>query len=80
MVATQQINLYLPELRPNREWLTAARLVTSVAAVIVVMTLISSWNYWERSSLQQELAVAQTDLAAQTARTEQIERDAASRQ
>ncbi len=79
MVATQQINLYLPELRPNREWLTAARLVTSVAAVIVVMMLISSWNYWQRSSLQQELAAAQTDLAAQTARTEQIERDAASR-
>ena len=79
MVATQQINLYLPELRPNREWLTAGRLVRTAAAALVVMILLSSWNYWQRSSLQQQLVAAQTDLAAQTARTEQIERDAASR-
>lgn len=79
MVAAQQINLYLPELRPNREWLTATRLVKTVAAAVVVMILLSSWNYWQRSALQQELVAMQAELAAQTARTEQIERDAASR-
>lgn len=79
MVFAQQINLYLPELRPNREWMTAARLVKAVAIAIVVMILLSSWNYWQRSNLQAELAVVQGELTAQTERTEQIERDAASR-
>lgn len=79
MVAAQQINLYLPELRPNREWLTSARLVRTVAVTVVVMILLSGWNYWQRSGLQQTLASVQAELAAQTERTEQIERDAASR-
>lgn len=79
MVAVQQVNLYVPELRPNREMVTAARLVQTVVAVLLVMVLISSWNYWQRSVLRAELAVAQTELAAQTQRTEQIERDAAGR-
>lgn len=79
MVFTQQVNLYLPELRPNREWMTAARLVRTVLSVVAIMILFSSWNYWQRANLQAELSVVETELAVQTQRTEQIERDAASR-
>ena len=79
MVVAQQINLYLPELRPNRELVTAVRLVRATAVVVGVMLLLSAFNYWQRSGLQQELAVVQAELAAQTERTEQIERDAAGR-
>lgn len=79
MLIAQQINLYLPELRPNREVLTAARLARTVAAVVVVMMLLSALSYWQRSGLQEELAVVQAEVSAQTERTEQIERDAASR-
>ncbi|MEX0740076.1 MAG: hypothetical protein WD071_12105 [Pseudohongiella sp.] len=79
MMATQQVNLFLPELRPNREWLTAIRLGKTVAVVLLLMVLLSAWNYWQRSVLRAEMAVAEAELSAQTQRTEQIERDAASR-
>lgn len=79
MLVVQQINLYLPELRPNRDWLTAPRLAKTTIVVLLLMALLSGWNYWQQAALQEELALAQAELDTLTQRTQQIERDAASR-
>jgi len=75
----QQVNLYLPELRPRREWLTASRLLLALAGLALVMLLTGALNSWQRSNLQDQVASVQTALQAQTELTEQLERDVASR-
>ncbi|HDZ09335.1 PilN domain-containing protein [Pseudohongiella sp.] len=78
-VATQQINLLLPELRPKRDWLTASRLVVALMAVIGVLVLISTWHGWQAGRLDAELVAARQALQQQSERTEALERDVASR-
>lgn len=75
----QQINLYLPELRPRHDWLTGLRLLQVCALLLILMILYAAWNTWQRSSLRDELALAQAQLLEQTQRTEQLERDVAGR-
>lgn len=77
--AIQQVNLYLPELRPRRDLVTAVRLVQVLAVMLGVMMLLSVFNSWQRASLRSDLADVQQALAVQTARTEQVEQDVASR-
>lgn len=76
---SQQINLYLPELRPRRDLVTAVRLLQVVAVVIGVMLLISVFSAWQRASVRSDLADMQALVAAQQTRTEQVERDVAAR-
>jgi Tfp pilus assembly protein PilE len=78
-VSVQQVNLYLPELRPRREWLTASNLLVLLAVLALVMLLAGVFSSWQRSNLQNELAAAQAALQEQSAITEQLERDVASR-
>jgi UTP:GlnB (protein PII) uridylyltransferase len=78
-VASQQINLLLPELRPHRDWLTASRLVVGLVAVVGVLVIAGLWNSWQASRLEDDLQVAQQTLAEQSARTEALERDVAGR-
>ncbi|MDO8907104.1 MAG: hypothetical protein Q7W55_01250 [Pseudohongiella sp.] len=75
----QQINLYLPELRPRRDLVTAARFVQVIAVMIAVMMLFGTFNLWQRSAVRSDLAEVQALVAVQTARTEQVERDVAAR-
>lgn len=75
----QQVNLYLPELRPRRDLVTSLRLAQVVAVMIGVMVLMSIFNVWQRASLRSDLSEMQQLLAEQTARTEQVERDVAAR-
>jgi len=77
--AVQQINLYLPEIRPRQDLVTARRTLSTLVVLLVLMGLVSAFGYWQRSSLQSELATLQAHVAEQSARTQQIERDVASR-
>src|SRR5690606_1306246 len=75
----QQVNLYLPELRPRRDVVTAARCVQAVALVLGVMVLTGFFNAWQRAGLRADLAEMQALVAVQQTRTEQVERDVAAR-
>lgn len=75
----QQVNLYLPELRPRRQIISALRLLQVFAVVGILMALQSMWTLWQRSSTSSHLADVRTKLEVQTARTIQIEADVASR-
>lgn len=78
-VASQQINLLLPELRPHRDWLTASRLLVGLVVIIGVLVSAVLWNSWQTGRLEDELQLAQQELAEQSARTEALERDVAGR-
>jgi hypothetical protein len=78
-MASQQINLLMPELRPHRDWLTASRLVIGLAAVIGVLLIAGLWNGWQTGRLENNLELAEQALAEQSARTEALERDVAGR-
>jgi Tfp pilus assembly protein PilE len=75
----QQVNLYLPELRPRRDLVTAARLVLVVAVMLIGMLLLTLFNAVQRASLRSDYASVQAALADQSARTEQVETEVMSR-
>lgn len=75
----QQVNLYLPEFRPRRDWFTGQRLVLLLVVQVLVLGSMAGYDLWRRYTLTQELAVVQQALAAQTSVTEQIESSLASR-
>lgn len=69
----QQVNLYLPELRPRRDLVTALRLV-QIAVVLLVLMLPATLFYTvQRASLRSDLAEVQGLVAEQTERTSRIE-------
>lgn len=78
MVA-QQINLYLPEIRPRRDLVTAARTLSALALTIPIVLLVSAYTYWQLSSMRSRLAEAQALVVVQTSQTEQVERSVAAR-
>ncbi len=75
----QQVNLYLPELRPRRDLVTAARLVQVTAVIVLVMLLTSLINVWIRASLRSDVAELQSMVVAQVNRTDTVEREVAGR-
>jgi len=78
-MASQQINLLLPELRPHRDWLTSSRLAVGLAAICGVLLILGLWNGWQAGRLENNLELAEQALAEQSARTEALERDVAGR-
>lgn len=75
----QQVNLYLPEFRPRRDWLTVPRLMGLLGLLVLVLGSMAGYDLWRRYSLTQELAVVQQALDTQTRVTEEIESSLASR-
>lgn len=75
----QQINLYLPEIRPRKDLVTAVRTLAVLALVVVLMVLVTAVGYWQRASLRSQLTDVQAQVAAQTSRTEELERQVAAR-
>jgi cell division protein FtsB len=78
-VDMQQINLYLPELRPQRQLISALRLLKALALICLLMILQALWTGWQHSTLSADLAVVQDQLNTQAARTQQIEANVATR-
>lgn len=75
----QQINLYLPELRSKKDPLTAKLIAQIVGGVAAVMFLISAYDVLHRVQLNLELSGLNSDLAEERARTEDLNRELASR-
>lgn len=75
----QQINLYLPEFRPSREFIRAIRVLQLAVVVILVMVVMTATNYLKTRNLKADLQLAQTQLSEQVAITSQLQRDLASR-
>ena len=75
----QQINLYLPEIQPRKDLVTAQRTLAAAVVLVVLMALVSGVNAWQHSRTTAELQAVQALVAAQRAQTERIERDVASR-
>jgi hypothetical protein len=77
--AIQQVNLYLPELRARRDWVTAHGSVQGIAVLLAVVLLVSVFNAWQRAVVRSDLAELQALVSTQATRTEQVERDVAAR-
>lgn len=75
----QQINLYVPELRPRRDAFGATRLGQLVLLVVVLAVLLFGWQQWRQGQLAGELATVEALIRDQTQRTEALERELANR-
>lgn len=69
----QQVNLYLPEFRPSRDWLTAANLLIVTAVVCLLLAGVSGYDQWRLGQLQQQQSRLQSQLDQQTRETEALE-------
>ncbi|MDX1588774.1 MAG: PilN domain-containing protein [Oleiphilaceae bacterium] len=69
----QRVNLYTPELRPRREWLTLNQLVLAGALCVLLMGLVSLALRWELGQEQQQLAQLRSEHAALTRVVEEME-------
>jgi len=76
---SQQINLYLPELRPRRDLVTAVRAVQLLSVLFGLALLVSLFQWWQTRSYENRLTEVELALQEQTARTEQLEREVAAR-
>lgn len=75
----QQINLYVPELRPRRDAVTAGRFIWLFMLLVVIAVAFAGWQQWRQSQLSQELARLDEQIRLQTQRTEALEQEAAGR-
>ena len=75
----QQVNLYLPEFRPNREFVSAVRVLQLAALAILVMAVMSTSQFLKTRSLRADIQETQSQLVAQTAITNQLQQDLALR-
>ena len=57
----QQVNLYLPELRRQKDWLDFQGLLKSVAGLAIVLVLVSGFQAWQLYRLDGELQVADAE-------------------
>lgn len=69
----QQINLYLDEFRVVKDPITAELMGKTLAAVLVVMLTIASWDLNEQRLLGNELAALRETLAEETRKTEELD-------
>lgn len=69
----QQVNLYTPELRPRREWLTLNQLVLAGGLALLLMALISGTQRWSLNQEQQQLIEQRSELEALRLRVEEQE-------
>ncbi len=75
----QQVNLYLPEFRPNREFINAARVLQLTGFVVLVMAIMWANNLLKSSTLRSDIQATQSQLTAQTAITSQLQQSLARR-
>ena|SRR5690554_3881445 len=75
----QQINLYVSELRPQREALTAARVLQAAVLLVALLVVLYGWQQWRQAQLEGQLSVVEEQVRVQTQRTEALEREVANR-
>jgi len=72
----QQVNLYLPELRPTREWLTANSLALASGGVVVMFAMIYFMLQMNLNSLQEQVIELETRGVLAQETVEKIKRQA----
>ncbi len=75
----QQVNLYLLEFRPRRDWINSLRLIQICTVALVGMVLLSVFDYWNRAQLNAEMERLQVILVTQTQQTAALERELTTR-
>lgn len=70
----QQINLYLPEFRPNREPLRSIHMLWGALALILLLALYSGYNVVRNQHLTNDLAVEQQALALSQTQLQELAR------
>jgi len=73
----QQINLYLPEFRPQNDWLTGIRVLQVSAALLVIIIATTASNFVQRSGLRAELASVTGELEQLTTSTNALQQEVA---
>lgn len=68
----QQINLYLPEFRVKRDQLTVLLMAQVLGGIVVVMLILSSYDYFQRWQLNGELTELRAVLAEETRKTSEL--------
>lgn len=68
----QQINLYLPEFRPNREPLRSAHMLWGAVAVLVLLILFSVFSNYRNGELRQRIAAQQIAVAETQAKLQSL--------
>ncbi|WP_339075115.1 MSHA biogenesis protein MshI [Teredinibacter turnerae] len=62
-MAIQQINLYLPELRPSRDWLSLNTLLVSVAGTVLLFIISYIYGNWASTRLREQVAVVEQQVS-----------------
>lgn len=69
---TQQINLYLPEFRKEKDLLSFANMVAAVIALVIILALVSGARYYGSYQLGQAIAEKQRLLQEARERTNEL--------
>ena len=69
----QSVNLYLPEMRPRVDWLSAQRFSLTILASLAIIASLAGYGLWERAQRQQTLADLEAQIADETVIAEQME-------
>jgi hypothetical protein len=75
----QQINLFLPEFRPQNDWLTGIRVLQVSAVVLLIIVATTVGNFLQRSDLSNELARVTGALEQITTSTNELQQAVARR-
>jgi len=72
----QQVNLYLPELRPRKEWLTLRTLALSLAGVLLLLTFFHGFNRLDLNNLQKQVKLMENQQVVAAQQLETFKRKA----
>jgi hypothetical protein len=75
----QQVNLYLPEFRPHKEYVRGIRVLQLGVAMMLVMAVFSAHAYLTAHNLRTELQMTQVQLSRQTELTNELQQNLARR-
>jgi hypothetical protein len=70
----QQINLYLPEFRPNREPLRSVHMLWGAVALLIFLVLFSLYSAYSNSQLRGDIAAEQSAQQAAQAQLQELMR------
>lgn len=69
----QQINLFLPEFRVQKDPLTAARMGQILGGLVAVLVLVSAYDFFTQWQLENRLEGLQATLAEETTKTDELD-------
>jgi len=77
---SQQINLFNPAFRKQREWLSASMLVQALAALVLIMVVVYGYQYRQVALLDKQIKSGATSLAQEQASLVKVAAEHAPRQ